>query len=101
MAASVFDSLIHSRLFPTGETGRLFSDTAEIRAMLLVEGALAKVQGRTYEEMKAIRTAAVAAGRFGDPAELADFCVYICSAQAGFLTGQNLLMDGGKYPGTF
>ena len=45
MAASVFDSLIYNRLFPTGETGRLFSDTAEILAMLLVEGALAKVQG--------------------------------------------------------
>ncbi len=45
MAASVFDSLILNRLFPTGETARLFSDTAEIRAMLLVEGALAKVQG--------------------------------------------------------
>lgn len=45
MAASVFDSLIYSRLFPTGETARLFSDTAEVRAMLLVEGALAKVQG--------------------------------------------------------
>lgn len=45
MAASVFDSLIFNRLFPTGETARLFSDTAEVRAMLLVEGALAKVQG--------------------------------------------------------
>lgn len=45
MAASVFDSLIYAQLFPSGETGRLFSDTAEIRAMLLVEGALAKVQG--------------------------------------------------------
>ena len=45
MAASVFDSLIYARLFPTGETARLFSDTAEVRAMLLVEGALAKVQG--------------------------------------------------------
>ena len=63
--------------------------------------ALAKVQGRTYEEMKAIRTAAVAAGRFGDPAELGDLCAYLCSDQAGFITGQNLLIDGGKYPGTF
>lgn len=45
MAASVFDSLIYAQLFPSGETGRLFSDTAEIRAMLLVEGVLAKVQG--------------------------------------------------------
>ncbi len=62
---------------------------------------LAKLQGRTYEEMKAIRTAAVAAGRFGDPAELADLCAYLCSNQAGFVTGQNLLIDGGKYPGTF
>ena len=63
--------------------------------------AMAERQGKTYEEMKAIRTAAVAAGRFGDPAELADLCAYLCSSQAGFLTAQNLLMDGGKYPGTF
>ncbi len=46
MAASVFDSPLYSQLFPTGEAGRLFSDSATIRAMLLVEGALAKVQGR-------------------------------------------------------
>ncbi len=63
--------------------------------------AMAERQGRTYEEMKTIRTAAVAAGRFGDPAELADFCAYLCSDQAGFITAQNLLIDGGKYPGTF
>ena len=56
---------------------------------------------RTYEEMREIRTAAVAAGRFGEPAELGDLCAYLCSAQAGFITGQNLLIDGGKYPGTF
>lgn len=45
MAASVFDSALFSKLFPTGEAGRLFTDTAELRAMLLVEGMLAKVQG--------------------------------------------------------
>ncbi len=45
MAASLFDSAMFSRLFPTGEAGRLFTDSAEIRAMLLVEGALARVQG--------------------------------------------------------
>lgn len=44
MAASVFDSALYGRLFPTGEVGRLFTDSAEIRAMLLVEGALAKAQ---------------------------------------------------------
>lgn len=73
------------------ETGRHTANTK----------ALAKIQGRSYEEMKSIRTAAVAAGRFGDPAELGDLCAYLCSDQAGFVTGQNLLIDGGKYPGTF
>ncbi|TMV07609.1 adenylosuccinate lyase family protein [Ruegeria sediminis] len=45
MTGSVFDSALFSRLFPTGEMGRLFTDSAELRAMLLVEGMLAKVQG--------------------------------------------------------
>ncbi len=45
MAGSVFDSALFARLFPTGEVGRLFTDSAELRAMLLVEGMLAKVQG--------------------------------------------------------
>ncbi|SEP72118.1 lyase family protein [Thalassovita taeanensis] len=46
MAASVFASQLYSRLFPTAEVGRLFTDSAEVRAMLLVEGALAKAQGK-------------------------------------------------------
>ncbi len=45
MAASVFESQHLAKLFPTGELGRLFTDSAEMRALLLVEGALAKVQG--------------------------------------------------------
>jgi len=45
MAASVFDSSLYARLFDCGEAGRLFTDSAAVRAMLLVEGALAKVQG--------------------------------------------------------
>lgn len=46
MASSFFDSPLHAQLFPTGEAGRLFSDSAALRAMLLVEGALAKAQGK-------------------------------------------------------
>mmetsp|Transcript_27487 Transcript_27487/g.50797 ORF Transcript_27487/g.50797 Transcript_27487/m.50797 type:complete len:442 (-) Transcript_27487:672-1997(-) len=45
MAASVFSSALYGQLFHTGDVGRLWSDSAEVRAMLLVEGALAKVQG--------------------------------------------------------
>ena len=41
------------------------------------------------------------AGRVGDPAELGAACAFLCSAHAGYLTGQNILMDGGLYPGNF
>lgn len=61
---------------------------------------LAKRQKTSYEEMRKIRSDLVPAERFGEPEELGDFCAYLCSVQAGFITGQNLLMDGGKYPGT-
>ena len=45
MPATPFDSAHLSGLFPTGETARLFSDSAEVRAMMLVEGALAHIGG--------------------------------------------------------
>jgi 3-oxoacyl-[acyl-carrier protein] reductase len=40
------------------------------------------------------------AGRFGDPLEFGDACAFLCGQQAGFITGQNLLLDGGAFPGT-
>lgn len=43
----------------------------------------------------------IPAGRYGDPAEFGAACAYLCSAQASYVTGQNLLLDGGAYPGTF
>ena len=43
----------------------------------------------------------IPARRFGTPAEFGAACAFLCSAQAGFITGQNLLLDGGLYPGTF
>ena len=42
---------------------------------------------------------AIPAGRFGDPAEFGAACAFLCSAQAGYITGQSLLIDGGAYPG--
>ena len=56
--------------------------------------------GRTFEEQMAQTKAANPSGRVGDPAEFGDACAYLCSAQAGFITGQNFLLDGGAYPGT-
>ena len=74
MAGSVFDSLLLGKLFPAGDTGRLFSDTAEIRAMLLVEGALAKVQGAlgVIPEISAAAIARAAMEIQIDPGALAE-----------------------------
>ncbi len=60
----------------------------------------AKKLGKTPEELARARAEANPAKRFGTPAEFGDACAYLCSAQAGFITGQNLLLDGGAYPGT-
>ena len=43
----------------------------------------------------------IPAGRFGSAAEFGAVCAFLCSAQAGYVVGQNLLLDGGAYPGTF
>ena len=61
----------------------------------------AQKTGKTEEELARARAEANPAGRFGTIEEFGDACAYLCSAQAGFITGQNLLLDGGAYPGTF
>ena len=60
----------------------------------------AEKAGKPYEELLDARKADNPSGRIGDPAEFGDACAFLCSAQAGFITGQNLLLDGGHYPGT-
>ena len=63
--------------------------------------AAAKKSGRAVEEHREEARLQVPAKRFGQPDEFGDLCAYICSAQASFITGQNFLIDGGSYPGTY
>ena len=56
-------------------------------------------KGITLDEAYAEIAATIAAGRLGRPEEFGDACAFLCSAQAGFLTGQNLQLDGGTYGG--
>ena len=56
---------------------------------------------RKSKEITMHLTANKVAGRVGDPAELGAMCAFICSVHAGYLNGQNILMDGGLYPGAF
>jgi 3-oxoacyl-[acyl-carrier protein] reductase len=62
--------------------------------------ANAKKKGISVEQARNERIAAVPARRLGTPEEFGAACAFLCSTQAGFITGQNLLMDGGVYPGT-
>ena len=73
-------------------------ETDRLRATL--QGASAKA-GRSVDEIADARRQGVPARRFGDAAEFGALCAFVCSAHAGYLTGQNLLIDGGAYPGTF
>lgn len=57
--------------------------------------------GQSASEFAAKRRAAIPAQRFGTAAEFGAVCAMLCSTQAGYLTGQNLLLDGGAYPGVF
>jgi 3-oxoacyl-[acyl-carrier protein] reductase len=61
--------------------------------------ANAKNKGIPYDQAKAERMATVPAKRFGTPDEFGAACAFLCSAQAGYITGQNILIDGGAFPG--
>jgi 3-oxoacyl-[acyl-carrier protein] reductase len=55
--------------------------------------------GTTPDTANAERIATIPAGRLGHPAEFGAACAFLCSEQAGFITGQSMLLDGGAYPG--
>jgi 3-oxoacyl-[acyl-carrier protein] reductase len=59
----------------------------------------AKNKGIPYDQAKTERMATVPAKRFGHPDEFGAACAFLCSAQAGYITGQNILIDGGAFPG--
>lgn len=61
----------------------------------------ADAQGISYEEARARIADGIAAKRLGRPEEFGAACAFLCSAQAGYISGQNLQLDGGSYRGTF
>src|SRR6266508_5873034 len=73
-------------------------DTDRLRSNI---EANAKNKGIPFDQAKAERMATVPAKRFGTPEEFGTACAFLCSAQAGYITGQNLLIDGGAFPGAF
>ena len=62
---------------------------------------MAKKKGLSVEAALAERVATVPAKRVGQPDEFGAMCAFLCSAHAGYITGQNILIDGGTFPGAF
>lgn len=73
-------------------------DTDRLKATM--EGAVKKT-GKSMQEVADARRKAIPAARFGAPAEFGAACAFLCSVHAGYITGQNVLIDGGAYPGTY
>ena len=69
-----------------------------------IRGPVAKLdadkRGISVDELLAERAKLNPAGRFGDPEEFGLACAFLCGAKAGYITGQNILLDGGAFPGT-
>ena len=60
-----------------------------------LDGGVVKAQGITLEEARTRRAATIPAGRYGTSAEFGAACAFLCSVHAGFIVGQNILLDGG------
>ncbi|MCL4699196.1 MAG: SDR family oxidoreductase, partial [Burkholderiaceae bacterium] len=73
------------------DTERLRSNTA----------AIANKSGQAFDALWESRRKSNPTQRFGDAREFGAMCAFICSTHTGYMTGQNVLMDGGSYPGTF
>ncbi len=73
-------------------------DTDRLRGGL---SKTAEKTGKNITQVAADRINGIPARRFGDPAEFGAACAFLCSAQASYITGQNLLIDGGAFPGAF
>ena len=72
-------------------------DTDRLRGNLTLR---AKAAGKPVEEFSRAAQEANPSGRFGTPAEFGALCAYLCSVHAGYVNAQNVLIDGGAYPGT-
>jgi 3-oxoacyl-[acyl-carrier protein] reductase len=73
-------------------------DTARLRK---TAQASAEASGQGFDAVWSQRRLAIPAQRFGSAEEFGAVCAFLCSLQAGYLTGQNILLDGGAYPGSF
>ena len=73
-------------------------DTDRIGATI---AATAQKTGKSEADIRAAQQKQIPAGRYGTPDEFGAICAFLCSQQAAYMTGQNILPDGGAYPGSY
>jgi len=73
-------------------------DTDRLKATM--EGAVKKT-GQSMDAVRTARMGTIPAQRFGTPEEFGATCAFLCSMHGSYITGQNVLLDGGAYPGTY
>lgn len=73
-------------------------DTDRLAATVM---AASSKSGKSVDDVRRAQQASIPAGRYGTPQEFGAICAFLCSVQAGYMTGQNVLADGGAYSGTF
>ena len=70
------------------------------RLKTTMEGG-AKKSGKSIDEVRELRMKTIPSLRFGNADEFGAICAFLCSVHAGYITGQNVLIDGGAYSGTY
>ncbi|MFE1599063.1 SDR family oxidoreductase [Methylobacterium sp. ID0610] len=93
--AGVARSVVHANV----TINFLLPGAFDTRRLQSGQEAAARQQGVDVGVVRAQRRDAIPAKRFGEPSEFGAACAFLCSAQAGYITGQSLLIDGGAYPG--
>jgi 3-oxoacyl-[acyl-carrier protein] reductase len=73
-------------------------DTDRIKTML---ATTSQKTGKSVETLADARRQNIPAKRFGTPEEFGAICAFLCSQQGAYINGQNVLADGGAYPGTY
>jgi 3-oxoacyl-[acyl-carrier protein] reductase len=90
------------KVAPTGVTiNSLLPGLFDTDRIAVTFEAQAKTNNISIDEARKQRMKTIPAGRFGNRDEFGRACAFLCSVHAGYITGQNWLIDGGAYPGTF
>ena len=94
--------LSRSKLAASGVTiNNLLPGKFDTDRLVTTMQSAANKQGKTLEQVRQALEASIPAARLGTPEEFGAICAFLCSQQAGYITGQNILPDGGAYPGTY